>query len=222
MNVVKEIQRLNAHELFHSTSASSSWHAQYASSAYIYIGGLPYNLTEGDVIAVFSQYGEVVDVNLVRDKETGKSKGFAFLAYEDQRSTTLAVDNLNGIKITGRIIRVDHVKEYKSGAEREDYDAEEDLKRRMHILPDHLKPKGDAREDSEIDTDDDEIRKIKEMDEEDPMRAYLLNKAEKRRRKAKRRAEKDEKRKGKSEHKHKKRRRSPSAEGDDRRHRNRR
>lgn len=38
-----------------------------------------------------SRYGEVVDVNLVRDKGTGKSKGFAFLAYEDQRSTNLAV-----------------------------------------------------------------------------------------------------------------------------------
>lgn len=37
------------------------------------------------------RYGEIVDVNLVRDKGTGKSKGFAFLAYEDQRSTNLAV-----------------------------------------------------------------------------------------------------------------------------------
>jgi hypothetical protein len=40
---------------------------------------------------VIRRYGEVVDVNLVRDKGTGKSKGFAFIAYEDQRSTNLAV-----------------------------------------------------------------------------------------------------------------------------------
>jgi len=40
---------------------------------------------------ILCRYGEVVDVNLVRDKATGKSKGFAFLAYEDQRSTVLAV-----------------------------------------------------------------------------------------------------------------------------------
>lgn len=38
-----------------------------------------------------NRYGEIVDVNLVRDKGTGKSKGFAFVAYEDQRSTILAV-----------------------------------------------------------------------------------------------------------------------------------
>lgn len=54
-----------------------------------------------------------MDVNLVRDKKTGKSKGFAFLAYEDQRSTILAVDNFNGISLCGRTIRVDHVKDYK-------------------------------------------------------------------------------------------------------------
>lgn len=53
----------------------------------------------GDVINVFSQFGEVVDCNLVRDKDTGKSRGFAFVAYEDQRSTVLAVDNFNGSKV---------------------------------------------------------------------------------------------------------------------------
>ena len=45
------------------------------------------------------RYGEVVDINLVRDKKTGKSRGFCFAAYEDQRSTVLAVDNFNGAKV---------------------------------------------------------------------------------------------------------------------------
>ena len=64
-------------------------------SAYIFIGGLHFDLTEGDVITIFSQYvlaqavghvsnskrryGEVMDVNLPRDKQTGKTKGFGFL-----------------------------------------------------------------------------------------------------------------------------------------------
>jgi len=48
-----------------------------------------------------------------RDKETGKSKGFGFLMYEDQRSTILAVDNLNGAKVLEKTLRVDHVKSYK-------------------------------------------------------------------------------------------------------------
>lgn len=46
-----------------------------------------------------SRYGEIVNINLVRDKKTGKSKGFCFVCYEDQRSTILAVDNFNGIKV---------------------------------------------------------------------------------------------------------------------------
>lgn len=45
------------------------------------------------------RYGEIVNINLVRDKKTGKSKGFCFICYEDQRSTILAVDNFNGIKV---------------------------------------------------------------------------------------------------------------------------
>lgn len=48
-----------------------------------------------------------------RDKDTGKTRGFGFIMYEDQRSTVLAVDNLSGGKVLDRIIRVDHVKNYK-------------------------------------------------------------------------------------------------------------
>jgi len=45
------------------------------------------------------RFGEVVDCNLARDRDTGKPKGFCFIAYEDQRSTVLAVDNMNGAKV---------------------------------------------------------------------------------------------------------------------------
>lgn len=45
---------------------------------------------------------QIVDVHLVRDKKTGQSKGYAFLGYEDQRSTALAVDNFNGYELLGR------------------------------------------------------------------------------------------------------------------------
>lgn len=65
------------------------------------------------LISSVCRYGEPLNINLVRDKKSGKSKGFCFLCYEDQRSTILAVDNLNGIKVLGRTIRVDHVMNYK-------------------------------------------------------------------------------------------------------------
>ncbi|KAJ3362313.1 hypothetical protein GGF31_001613 [Allomyces arbusculus] len=113
MNNVRAIQKLSHAELAAGTAGTrGSWHDQYRHSSLIYCGGLPYDLTEGDIIAVFSQYGEVLDIHLVRDKATGQSKGFCFLKYEDQRSTDLAVDNLNGIKLLQRTIRVDHVDRY--------------------------------------------------------------------------------------------------------------
>ena len=42
----------------------------------------------------------------MRDKQSGKSKGYAFLCYEDQRSTVLSVDNLNGIKVNRKIVKI--------------------------------------------------------------------------------------------------------------------
>eukprot|EP00200_Dunaliella_tertiolecta_P012081 CAMPEP_0202388870 /NCGR_PEP_ID=MMETSP1127-20130417/79900_1 /ASSEMBLY_ACC=CAM_ASM_000462 /TAXON_ID=3047 /ORGANISM="Dunaliella tertiolecta, Strain CCMP1320" /LENGTH=213 /DNA_ID=CAMNT_0048990437 /DNA_START=42 /DNA_END=680 /DNA_ORIENTATION=+ len=110
---VKNTQKATKSEILLGLSESASWHARFKHSAYIFAGGLDYDLTEGDMLAVFAQYGEVVDVHLVRDKSTGKSRGFCFLAYEDQRSTVLAVDNLSGAKVAGRIIRVEHVDNYK-------------------------------------------------------------------------------------------------------------
>ncbi|KAG8098821.1 hypothetical protein GUJ93_ZPchr0013g34910 [Zizania palustris] len=124
---VKQTQVINQKEALLGIGEDASWHAKFKDSAYVFVGGIPFDLTEGDLLAVFAQYGEVVDVNLVRDKGTGKSRGFAFLAYEDQRSTILAVDNLNGAKVLGRIIKVDHVSKYKK---KEEEDEEELQKKR--------------------------------------------------------------------------------------------
>ena len=108
MNNVRSIQRLNQRELDQVIAPEASWHNDYRDTAYVFFGGLPYELSEGDVITIFSQFGEPVFIKLVRDTHTGKSKGFGFLRYEDQRSTDLAVDNLGGVDILGRTLRVDH------------------------------------------------------------------------------------------------------------------
>mmetsp|Transcript_27400 Transcript_27400/g.40171 ORF Transcript_27400/g.40171 Transcript_27400/m.40171 type:complete len:244 (-) Transcript_27400:372-1103(-) len=114
MNVIREIQRINEEELKQGLAGTSaSWHAKYENSAWVYAGNLPHNLSEGDVICILSQCGEVEDIHLVRDEETGKSKGFCFLKYEDARSCVLAVDNLTGSTVAGRSIRVDHVEKYR-------------------------------------------------------------------------------------------------------------
>lgn len=109
MNQIKAIERVNEAELSQGIlEYDQSWHYEYRNQAYIFIGGLHKELTEADVLTVFSQYGIPVDLKLVRDRENGESRGFAYLKYEDQRSAVLAVDNLNGATIAGRRIKVDH------------------------------------------------------------------------------------------------------------------
>lgn len=105
----KSIQKISEAELDSGIfDIRKSWHNDYKDQAYVYIGGLNKKLTEADILAVFSQYGVPVDIHLMRDSSSGESKGFAYLKYEDQRSTVLAVDNLNGVTIGGRTLTVDH------------------------------------------------------------------------------------------------------------------
>ncbi|KAI9654111.1 MAG: hypothetical protein M1821_006822 [Bathelium mastoideum] len=172
MNQVRSIQALNARELEAGIAPEASWHRDFADTAYVYIGGLPFELSEGDIITIFSQYGEPTHVHLVRDKETGKSKGFAFLKYEDQRSTDLAVDNLGGAQVMGRMLRVDHTR-YKK---KEGQDEDEGKVEKFVVT---------RSEDESSEESEDERPKLQEEielarminnheDDEDPMKAYKV------------------------------------------------
>ncbi len=179
MNNIRQIQELNKRELENGVlNPDASWHADFRDSAYIYIGGLPFELSEGDIITIFSQFGEPTYVNLVRDKDTGKSRGFAFLKYEDQRSTDLAVDNLGGTTIMNRIIRVDHTR-YKR--------KEEEVEEGQNVTGpgDGGEVIEDGRAKRSNDSDDEEERPmlkeerelaalIRDHDEDDPMKAFLI------------------------------------------------
>lgn len=70
-----------------------------------------------------------------RDKETGKARGFAFLMYEDQRSTILAVDNLNGAKVLDRTLRVDHTFYEQRGKKNADGEWEEPQAPSYNVAP---------------------------------------------------------------------------------------
>lgn len=114
MNTIREVEKINEQELERGIAGTpASWHSQYRNSPWVYVGNLDHQLTEGDVLCVMSQFGEIEDINLARDEDTGKSRGFAFVKYEDARSCILAVDNLVGIKLCGRSLRVDHMEKYR-------------------------------------------------------------------------------------------------------------
>lgn len=143
MNVIQEIDRINAREMAAGVFGgitNGSWHDKYRDSAWVYLGGLSYELSEGDILCFMSQWGEIEDINVVRDKATGKSMGFAFIKYDDQRSTILAVDNFNGIKLLGRSLRCDHVDQYrlpKEVRERNEQLLDENPEAELEIGPGH-------------------------------------------------------------------------------------
>ena len=72
----------------------------------IYVGNLPYSATEGDITALFSDFGAVERVKVITDRETGQSKGFAFVTLADQSQLNAAIEALNGFDYSGRPLRV--------------------------------------------------------------------------------------------------------------------
>ncbi|KAJ4359011.1 RNA-binding protein Cwf29 [Ascochyta clinopodiicola] len=216
MNSVRAIQQLNKRELEAGISPEGSWHTDYRDTAFIYIGGLAFELSEGDIITIFSQYGEPVWVKLARDKETGKSRGFAWIKYEDQRSCDLAVDNLGGATIMDRVIRVDHAR-YKPRDDEDmrdntmgdvDMDAGNDSDGGRHR---RRKSEGDSdsEEDRPLLPEEIELGRLMEkLDVDDPMRDSMIKqqqeKVDEAVAKLKRKMRKEKERKNRHERRHRK------------------
>ena len=86
----------------------------------IYVGNLPYTATEEDVTGLFAAYGPVERVKIITDRETGRSKGFAFVTLGDQSQLNASIEALNGFDYQGRELRVNasEPKEFKPGGGR--------------------------------------------------------------------------------------------------------
>ncbi|KAH3687339.1 hypothetical protein WICPIJ_001683 [Wickerhamomyces pijperi] len=74
---------------------------------YIYIGSIPYDQTEQQVLEIANTIGPVVNMKMMFDKETGKSKGYAFIEYKDVETASSAVRNLNNYTIGNRQLKCD-------------------------------------------------------------------------------------------------------------------
>ncbi len=76
----------------------------------IYVGSLPYSVTEDDLKEAFAAFGEVSSVRLVSDKFSGKSKGFGFVEMPDNSEADAAIVALNENDFKGRDIKVNQAK----------------------------------------------------------------------------------------------------------------
>ena len=72
----------------------------------IYVGNLSYSVTEEDLNAMFSEFGNVTSAKLIMDRDTGRSKGFAFVEMSGEDAGQKAIDELNGRDVGGRSLTV--------------------------------------------------------------------------------------------------------------------
>ena len=76
----------------------------------IYVGNLSFNSSEGDIRQMFEPFGSVVSCNLIMDKMTGKSRGFAFVEMSSPAEAAKAIAELNGQNVDGRALTVNEAR----------------------------------------------------------------------------------------------------------------
>lgn len=74
----------------------------------LYVGNIYFGLSEDDLKEVFEAYGQVESVKIIKDRETGRSRGFGFVEMNNDQEAQLALNELNGTEVSGRNIIVNH------------------------------------------------------------------------------------------------------------------
>jgi RNA recognition motif-containing protein len=73
----------------------------------LFVGSLSWNTTDEGLREAFAPFGEIAEAVVVSDRDTGRSRGFGFVTFEDDEAADQAVAALNGTELDGRTIRVD-------------------------------------------------------------------------------------------------------------------
>lgn len=84
----------------------------------IYVGNLSYQSTEDSLRELFSQHGGVDEVSVVTDRETGRSRGFAFVTMGDDNEARAAIEAVNGQEVEGRTLNVNEARPKAAGGSR--------------------------------------------------------------------------------------------------------
>jgi RNA recognition motif-containing protein len=80
----------------------------------LYVGGLPYSVSDGQLSELFSPHGTVDSARVITDRMTGRSKGFGFVEMSSQEEAESAIQSLNGTDLEGRSITVNEAKPRES------------------------------------------------------------------------------------------------------------
>lgn len=81
----------------------------------LYVGNLPYNVTEDDLRNLFTQAGTVTSADVIKDRETGRSKGFGFVQMSSQSEAEKAIAMFNGYSLNNRELKVNPARPKEEG-----------------------------------------------------------------------------------------------------------
>jgi RNA recognition motif-containing protein len=76
----------------------------------IYVGGLPYSVSDGQLEELFSSHGTVESARVITDRMTGRSKGFGFVEMASESEAEAAINSLNGTQLGGRTLTVNEAR----------------------------------------------------------------------------------------------------------------
>src|SRR3954469_16862843 len=79
-------------------------------SSKLYVGNLPFDITEDDLRNMLAQHGPVNEINVIMDRETGRARGFAFVTMNTQEGANAAIEKLNGKDWQGRALTVNEAR----------------------------------------------------------------------------------------------------------------
>ncbi|KAH1099036.1 hypothetical protein J1N35_015957 [Gossypium stocksii] len=80
-----------------------------------FVGGLAWTINDRALEEAFSAYGEIVGSKIINDRETGRSRGFGFVTFRDEKSMRDAIEGMNGRSLDGRNITVNEAQSRRSG-----------------------------------------------------------------------------------------------------------
>ena len=81
----------------------------------LFIGGLSWNTDDDGLRAAFERFGELSDVKVITDRETGRSRGFGFVTFVDPANAQRAIEEMNGSTLDGRTLNVNEAQERERG-----------------------------------------------------------------------------------------------------------
>ena len=77
----------------------------------LFVGGISWNLDSEDLKEAFAEFGEVLSANIIKDRETQKSRGFGFVEFATVEDAAAAKEAMDGAELDGRVIKVDFAQE---------------------------------------------------------------------------------------------------------------